>query len=61
MNLRQMILRQQELLSLARSEHRELSAQEQTEFDNLTRQIAAAARRTAICRRTARDWNNTTC
>lgn len=43
MNLRQMILRQQELLSLARSEHRELSAQEQTEFDNLTRQIAAAA------------------
>lgn len=43
MKLRQMILRQQELLSLARSEHRELSAQEQTEFDNLTRQIAAAA------------------
>ena len=42
MNLKQMILRQQELLSLARGEHREFTATEQTEFDNLTRQIAEA-------------------
>mgnify|MGYP001249745186 CR=1 FL=1 len=37
MNLKQMILRQQELLSLARGEHREFTAVEQTEFDNLSR------------------------
>lgn len=43
MNLKQMILRQQELLSLARGEHREFTAVEQTEFDNLSRQIAEAA------------------
>lgn len=42
MNLKQMVLRQQELLSLARGEHREFTATEQTEFDNLTRQIAEA-------------------
>lgn len=42
MNLKQMILRQQELLSLVRGEHREFTATEQTEFDNLTRQIAEA-------------------
>lgn len=35
----QKILQQQKILSTAKSEHRELSAEEQTEFDNLQREI----------------------
>lgn len=43
MNLRQMIQRQQELLDAAKAAGRELSAQEQAEFDGLQRQIESAA------------------
>ena len=39
MNREQMIQRQQELLDLAKSEKRELTAEEQKEFDNLTEDI----------------------
>jgi len=39
MNLKQMIQRQQELLNTARAAQRELTAEEQAEFDNLQRQI----------------------
>ena len=35
----QMVQRQQELLNAARAAHRELSAEEQAEFDSLQRQI----------------------
>lgn len=41
MNRRQMIQRQQELLNTARAAQRELTAEEQAEFDNLQRQIDA--------------------
>lgn len=41
MNLEQMIQRQQELLSTARAAGRELTAEEQTEFNNLQRDIDA--------------------
>lgn len=42
MNLRQMIQRQQELLNAAKAANRELTAEEQAEFDSLQRQIEAA-------------------
>ena len=42
MNLKQMILRQQELLDTAKAEKRELTAEEQAEFDGLTKSIQAA-------------------
>ena len=42
MNLKQMILRQQELLDTAKAEKRELTAEEQAEFDELTKSIQAA-------------------
>lgn len=42
MNLRQMIQRQQELLDAAKAANRELTAEEQAEFDRLQRQIEAA-------------------
>ena len=42
MNLEQMIQRQQELLSTARAAGRELTAEEQKEFDSLQREIDAA-------------------
>lgn len=35
----QMVQRQQELLNAAKAAHRELSAEEQAEFDSLQRQI----------------------
>ena len=41
MNLEQMIQRQQELLNAARAAQRELTAEEQTEFDSLQRSIDA--------------------
>lgn len=41
MNRRQMIQRQQELLNTARAAQRELTAEEQAEFDSLQRQIEA--------------------
>lgn len=41
MNREQMIQRQQELLNLARAEQRELTAEEQAEFDSLQRSIEA--------------------
>lgn len=41
MNLRQLIQRQQELLDTAKAARRELTAEEQAEFDNITRQIEA--------------------
>lgn len=41
MNLEQMIQRQQELLNVAKAAGRELTAEEQEEFDNLQRQIDA--------------------
>ena len=41
MNREQMIQRQQELLNLARAEQRELTAEEQAEFDSLQRSIDA--------------------
>ena len=48
MNLEQMIQRQQELLSMARAAGREFTADEQTEFDSLQREIdAIRARATA--------------
>lgn len=43
MNLRQMIQRQQELLNTARAAQRELTAEEQAEFDSLQRSIEALA------------------
>lgn len=42
MNLKQMIQRQQELLNTARAAQRELTAEEQAEFDSLQRSIDAA-------------------
>lgn len=42
MNLRQMIQRQRELLNAAKAANRELTAQEQAEYDNLQKQIDAA-------------------
>ncbi len=42
MNLRQMIQRQQELLNAAKAASRELTAQEQAEYDGLQKQIDAA-------------------
>lgn len=42
MNLKQMIQRQQELLNLAKAEKRELTAEEQKEFDSLQASIDAA-------------------
>ncbi len=42
MNLKQMIQRQQELLNAAKAANRELTAQEQAEYDSLQRQIDAA-------------------
>lgn len=42
MNLRQMIQRQQELLNAAKAANRELTDQEQAEFDSLQKQIEAA-------------------
>lgn len=42
MNLRQMIQRQQELLSAAKAANRELTAQEQVEYDDLKKQIDGA-------------------
>lgn len=42
MNLRQMIQRQQELLNAAKAANRELTAEEQAEFESLQRQIDAA-------------------
>ncbi|MBR1476875.1 MAG: hypothetical protein IJ608_02800 [Lachnospiraceae bacterium] len=42
MNLEQMIQRQQELINTARAAQRELTAEEQTEFDSLQRSIDAA-------------------
>ena len=41
MNLKQMIQRQQELLNAARAAQRELTADEQAEFDSLQRSIDA--------------------
>ena len=41
MNRKQMIQRQQELLNTAKAAQRELTAEEQAEFDNLQRQIDA--------------------
>lgn len=56
MNLEQMIQRQQELLNTAKAEQRELTAEEQTEFDSLQRSIdsirnteAARAAETSRC------------
>ncbi|RKJ17792.1 hypothetical protein D7X48_20810 [bacterium D16-50] len=42
MNLRQMIQRQQEILNAAKAASRELTAQEQAEYDSLQKQIDAA-------------------
>lgn len=42
MNLRQMIQRQQELLNMAKTANRELTEQEQAEFNSLQKQIEAA-------------------
>ncbi len=42
MNLRQMIQRQQELLNMAKAANRELTDQEQAEFNSLQKQIEAA-------------------
>ena len=42
MNLRQMIQRQQELLNAAKAANRELTAEEQAEFDSLQKQIETA-------------------
>ena len=44
MNLKEMIQRQQELLNTARAAQRELTAEEQAEFDSLQRQIDALNR-----------------
>ena len=44
MNRKQMIQRQQELLNMAKAEQRELTAEEQAEFDSLQRQLDALER-----------------